>query len=132
MFSKLSSKNPMVKLRPMLHQISRCVTQVRFYRCCRMLQYVLGYTRSLSIILQSKFCDFMKAQEARVLVLLFQGRFRCKVSWSVSGFPPQMKMTFCRQSQEVHKGEEQTPQSKVSKIIIVLTTFFHSLIIYHI
>jgi hypothetical protein len=35
-----------------------------------------------------------------------------------------MKMTFCRQSQEVHKGEEQTPQLKVSKIIIALTTFF--------
>ena len=46
-----------------------------------------------------------------------------------------MKMTFCRQGQEVHKGKdiEQTPQSKVSKTIIKLTTFFHSLVIlYHI
>jgi hypothetical protein len=37
--------------------------------------------------------------------------------------------------QEVHEGKdtEQTPQSKVSKIIIAFATFFHSLIIsYHI
>jgi hypothetical protein len=63
----------------------------------------------------------------------YQSRFRCRVSWSVSAFPSQMKMTFCRQSQEVHKGKdtEQTPQSKVSKIIIALTIFFHSLIISH-
>jgi hypothetical protein len=38
---------------------------------------------------------------------------RCKVSWSVWAFPLQMKMTFCRQSQGVHKDNdtEQTPHS---------------------
>jgi 8-oxo-dGTP pyrophosphatase MutT (NUDIX family) len=32
--SKLFNQNPKVRPQPMLHHISRCVTQIRFYRCC--------------------------------------------------------------------------------------------------
>jgi hypothetical protein len=39
-----------------------------------MLQYTLGYTIPLSILIQSESCDLMKVhQEARVLVFNFSG-----------------------------------------------------------
>ena len=119
MFSKLSIHNPKVRPQPMLHHISRCVTQIRFYRCC-----------SYATVPIRVYKTFVYPPPVRTLWLK-----ESPSRDSVGAFPSQMKMTFCRQSPEIHKGKdtEQTPQSKVSKIIIALTTFFHSLIIsYHI
>jgi len=42
-----------------------------------LTQYVLGYTRPLSVLLQSKTCDLVKAHtDARNLVSLLEEKFR--------------------------------------------------------
>ena len=109
MFSKLSSQNPYVRPQLILHYISRWVTQIPFfYRGCSYATVWIRVHKTLSILLHSESCDLVKVhQEVRGPALFFQDiygqipmqRFVICIIWA---FPSQMKMTFCRQSHEVH------------------------------
>lgn len=72
-----------------------------------MLKYSLGYIRLLSIFMQ--FCDLVV--HVYGIGADSDAKFHDMYARSIS---MQMGMTFCRQSQEVHKGKDTEHKSKLS------------------
>jgi hypothetical protein len=75
MENEIKGDEKKVRPHPTLHHIYQAVL-LKFDSIvvAVMLEYVLGYIRPLSILLQSMSCDLMKAhQEARDFALFFQG-----------------------------------------------------------
>ena len=121
----------------MLHHILSCVTQIRFYR---------GYSYArIHIRVHKTFVDptpvrvlWLKShQESRDFVLLFHinADSDAKFHHLYEPVHRKWKWRFSGKAKKYKKDKvtEQTPKSKISKIIIALTTFFYTLIIaYHI